>query len=151
MKAVLGRILPFRPSFISKQVQKPTCGLLCELHDILNHGRFRCSSRALHESLAQGRGDIFYHQDPANFAVGSWGKKIISDSLTNTGSIWSPKLMALFHLANTLIRRRPEPFNPEIFPNSCEEGRRVRLFSKPTKYCWGAAFVSQVLKQSTTN
>lgn len=59
--------------------------------------------------------------------------------------------MALFHLANTLIRRRPEPFNPEIFPNSCEEGRRVRLFSKPTKYCWGAAFVSQVLKQSTTN
>ena len=44
--------------------------------------------------------------------------------------------MALFHLANALIRRRPEPFNPEIFPNSCEEGRRVRLFTKPTKYCW---------------
>ena len=44
--------------------------------------------------------------------------------------------MVRFHLANALIRRRPEPFNPEIFPNSYEEGRRVRLFTKPTKYCW---------------
>ena len=64
-------------------------------------------------------------------------KKSLIISLTNMGSIWSPKLTALSYLINVPIRRLPghsNPELPEVFPNGCEEGGGVRLFTEPTKY-----------------
>lgn len=101
------RTPPHRLSCISKQVHTQACGVLCELRDTQSHCHI---STGIQVNWQSG------HR-----------KKSLLISLTNAGSFWSQKFMALLHAAHTgrPITRLPGHSSLELTeasPNGCRGG-----------------------------